>query len=296
VSEFAGVLERAAQHSTVLLVEQNLSVVNVSPNASSYWTTAKSCTSGRSPISTTRLSCDSSLACRERREHLSRSHLQWRGSRSYLLSRGVGPLADLWTHGRPQFCPWTLHDARRLRGYEVATRLPTSLGAPTLVILAIVGGTLVGALAAGVTELILIRPLYGKPISQILITIGLDLAVVGLLMGGFGSTALQIPVPLWLIEPTHIGGLFLPNASFLAIGAGALVLIGLELFLARTRYGIIIRAGVENREMVRALGIDVGRAFTLVFVIGGPWPVWRASCIPLSSVATLSRPIKVTVS
>jgi branched-chain amino acid transport system permease protein len=154
-------------------------------------------------------------------------------------------------------------------GFEIATRLPSSFGAPTLVILAIVGATLMGALAAGVTELILIRPLYGKPISQILITIGLDLAVVGLLMGGFGSTALQIPVPLWLIEPTHIGGLYLPNASFLAIGAGVIVLVGLELFLALTRYGIIIRAGVENREMVRALGIDVGRAFTLVFVIGG---------------------------
>jgi len=76
-------------------------------------------------------------------------------------------------------------------------------------------------------------------------------------------------VPLWLIEPTHLGGLYLPNANFLAIGAGVIVLIGLELFLALTRYGIIIRAGVENREMVRALGIDVGRAFTLVFVIGG---------------------------
>jgi branched-chain amino acid transport system permease protein len=154
-------------------------------------------------------------------------------------------------------------------GYEVATRLPTSFGGPTLIILAIIGATLGGGLAAGITELVLIRPLYGKPISQILVTIGLDLAAVGLLMGGFGSTALQIPVPLWLIEPTHIGGISIPNADFLAIGGGAVVLLGLEWFLSRTRYGIIIRAGVENREMVRALGIDVGRAFTLVFVIGG---------------------------
>jgi len=138
-----------------------------------------------------------------------------------------------------------------------------------LIILAIVGATLGGAVAAGITEFFLIRPLYGKPISQILITIGLDLAVVGLLMGGFGSASLQIPLPLWLIEPTRIGQIFLPNANFLAIGVGALVLVTLEWFLAKTRYGIIIRAGVENREMVRALGIDVGRAFTLVFVIGG---------------------------
>jgi branched-chain amino acid transport system permease protein len=154
-------------------------------------------------------------------------------------------------------------------GWEIATRLPSSFGAPALITLAIVGATLGGAVAAGITELVLIRPLYGKPISQILVTIGLDLAAVGLLMGGFGSTALQIPVPLWLIEPTRIGSMFLPNANFLALGAGVVVLVALEWFLARTRYGIIIRAGVENREMVRALGIDVGRAFTLVFVIGG---------------------------
>ena len=48
-----------------------------------------------------------------------------------------------------------------------------------------------------------------------------------------------------------------------------MVLVGLEAFLRRTRYGLIIRAGVENRAMVTALGIDVRKAFTLVFAIGG---------------------------
>ena len=48
-----------------------------------------------------------------------------------------------------------------------------------------------------------------------------------------------------------------------------MVLIALNAFLKRTRYGLIIRAGVENRAMVTALGIDVRRAFTLVFAIGG---------------------------
>ena len=154
-------------------------------------------------------------------------------------------------------------------GYEVAVHLTSSLGAPATLTLAVVASILGGALAAGITEVFLIRPLYGRPVSQILVTIGLDLAVVGLLMGGFGSSALQVPVPLWLLEATHIGSVVLPNASFLALGAGLGILVVLEWFLRRTRYGIVIRAGVENREMVSALGIDVGRAFTLVFVIGG---------------------------
>ncbi len=153
--------------------------------------------------------------------------------------------------------------------WDVASHLPTSWGAPLLFSIAVVASIIGGALAAGLTEVLLIRPLYGRPVSQILVTIGLDLAVVGLLLGGFGSNSLSIPVPLWLIEASRVGGLDLPNSNFVALVAGVVILVALELFLHRTRYGITIRAGVENRDMVSALGINVGRAFTLVFVIGG---------------------------
>jgi branched-chain amino acid transport system permease protein len=126
-----------------------------------------------------------------------------------------------------------------------------------------------GAVVADLTELILIRPLYGRPVSQILVTIGLDLALVGLLLGAFGSESRAIPVPAWLSGVTRVAGLAIPNGDFVAIGAGVALLGALTLFLRRTRYGIIIRAGAENRDMVSALGIDVGRAFWVVFVIGG---------------------------
>ncbi len=154
-------------------------------------------------------------------------------------------------------------------GWDVATHLPSSWGGVWLLVIEIVAAIAGGALAAAITELVFIRPLYGRPLSQVLVTIGLDLAVVALLMGGFGSNSLTLPVPLWTIEATRFGKVILPHADFIAIAAGAVVVVALEWFLRRTRYGITIRAGVENREMVRALGIDVGRAFTLVFVIGG---------------------------
>jgi len=126
-----------------------------------------------------------------------------------------------------------------------------------------------GAAVAAVTELLLIRPLYGRPVSQILVTIGLDLALVGLLEGGFGSDSRAIAVPGWLSAVTAVGGERIPNGDFAALGAGLAVLAALTWFLRRTRYGMIIRAGAENRDMVRALGIDVGRAFTVVFAVGG---------------------------
>jgi len=126
-----------------------------------------------------------------------------------------------------------------------------------------------GAAVATFTEVLLIRPLYGRPVGQILVTIGLDLALVGLLEGGFGSDSRSIAVPAWLTGVTVTGPERIPNADFVSLGTGLAVLGALTWFLRATRYGIIIRAGAENRDMVRALGIDVGRAFTIVFAVGG---------------------------
>ena len=154
-------------------------------------------------------------------------------------------------------------------GWDLATHLPASTPSALTFALEVVAAVAGGAVAALLTEVVFIRPLYGKPLSQVLVTIGLDLAVVALLLGGFGANSLSLPVPLWFLEASHVGAVLLPNADFVALVAGLLVLVVLEWFLRRTRFGIVIRAGVENREMVSALGVDVGRAFTLVFVIGG---------------------------
>ena len=152
-------------------------------------------------------------------------------------------------------------------GWAVATHLSQRNGAMFLV--TAVAAATAGAVVAAATELLLIRPLYGNPVGQILVTIGLDLALVGLLLGGFGSDSRSIPVPGWLTAVTTIGPERIPNGDFVALGVGLAMLAALTWFLNQTRYGIIIRAGAENRDMVRALGIDVGRAFTLVFAIGG---------------------------
>ena len=153
-------------------------------------------------------------------------------------------------------------------GWDLASHLPVNWGG-WLFVVELVTAIVAGALVALLTELALIRPLYGRPISQILVTIGLDLAVVGLLLGGFGSNPQSLPTSLWLLEASRVGSVVVPHADLVALVVGLAVLAGLEWFLRRTRYGIIVRAGVENRDMVRALGVDVSRAFTLVFVIGG---------------------------
>ena len=130
-------------------------------------------------------------------------------------------------------------------------------------------GIAVGAIVAALVELVLIRPLYRRHIEQVLVTVGLGLAVVALIQGIWGPDLREFAAPAWLSETTGVLGANVPNDRFIEIGVAVVVLAGLLAFLRFTRYGLIIRAGVENRAMVTALGIDVRKAFTLVFAVGG---------------------------
>lgn len=152
-------------------------------------------------------------------------------------------------------------------GWQTAQTLGASSWGSLLVSVAV--GALVGAVFATATELLLIRPLYERHIEQVLVTVGLALASIALFEGIWGSDPINISGPPWLRQTTEVLGAKVPNVYWVLILAAALVLGMLVLFLKKTRYGMIIRAGVENRAMVTALGIDVRRAFTLVFAIGG---------------------------
>jgi branched-chain amino acid transport system permease protein len=151
-----------------------------------------------------------------------------------------------------------------------AEKLDGTIGslAPRFLVAALFG-LAAGAVVAAVAELALIRPLYRRHIEQVLVTVGLSLALVALVQAIWGPTERPFEAPGWLYDTTTILDARIPNNSFLELGVAVLVLVGLLAFLRYTRYGLIIRAGVENRAMVTALGIDVKKAFTLVFALGG---------------------------
>src|SRR5919107_174025 len=152
-------------------------------------------------------------------------------------------------------------------GWEVGRRV--SDGTWWGLALSAIVGIAVGAIVAALTEYFLIRRLYERHIEQALVTVGLALASVALFEGIWGTDPIYTQKPEWLGQTTEILGAKIPNDRFLLIACAALVLGGIVLFLQRTRYGLIIRAGVENRSMVTALGIDVRRSFTAVFTLGG---------------------------
>lgn len=136
-------------------------------------------------------------------------------------------------------------------------------------VLAVGFGVVAGTLAAVLLELAVVRPLYTRPREQVLATVGVSLAVPALLAGVWGSDALTFPGPKALKDTVGVLGAQIPANRFVLIAGAVLVWAGLKLFLDRTRHGLVVRAGVEDRAMVTALGIDVGKAFTLVFAIGG---------------------------
>ncbi|RKN06318.1 branched-chain amino acid ABC transporter permease [Streptomyces radicis] len=150
-----------------------------------------------------------------------------------------------------------------------AWRTAEAVGGGPGLLAALLIGTLTGLALAAVTELLLIRRLYGRPKEQILVTVGLSLAIPALVQSYAGADSRTFPVPDALSGTVGVLGAQVPVNRFLLIGAALAVLVGVHLLLTRTRYGLVVRAGVEDRAMVSALGVDVTRAFTLVFALGG---------------------------
>ena len=136
-------------------------------------------------------------------------------------------------------------------------------------IAAMIAGGIAAGLFALLMEQLVINRLYNRHIDQALVTVGVGLVVTALLAGWFGSDARLFPTPLWFMKAVTIGEAIIPIDRFVYIGVATILLIAMLSILRFTRIGLIIRAGVENRSMVSALGINVRLAFSTVFFIGG---------------------------
>jgi branched-chain amino acid transport system permease protein len=118
-------------------------------------------------------------------------------------------------------------------------------------------------------ERVLIRPLYGRGIDYpLLLTFGLSYVLVELVRIAFGKAGYPFDTPELLQGAVDIGVGYFPLYRLFVIAATAVILAALWLFLERTSYGLIIRAGARDPQIVRILGVDVGRVWLAVFGIG----------------------------
>ncbi|GAC1575860.1 MAG: branched-chain amino acid ABC transporter permease [Candidatus Elarobacter sp.] len=135
--------------------------------------------------------------------------------------------------------------------------------------LAVAFGAGAAALAGVVMELVVIRRLYRREhLDQVLATFALILIANDAVAAVWGKNPLRIDVPSALAGSVSLGGLTYPTYRLLLIGAGIVVAAGLYLLIARTRLGMLIRAGATHRETVSALGVDIARLNTVVFGLG----------------------------
>lgn len=168
------------------------------------------------------------------------------------------------------------------------TNLLASMNTNWLFVISIFVAVLSGFGLGALLESTLIRPLYSRPIYQLMLTIGLGTIGIEIVQAIWGRPEFVFPKPALFkgvgdaCPATSLSG-WLENhcSTVLILGGrvrvydeifipivGILVLIGVWILLKRTRIGMIIRAGVQDREMVEALGINVRRVFTLVFSLG----------------------------
>lgn len=134
-------------------------------------------------------------------------------------------------------------------------------------IIAIAAGTIAVAITALLVEL-LIRGVKGD-LPQTLLTLGIGIVIADLSLWYWGGKPRTIAAPDVLRQPITIAGFTYPGYRYFVLILAILVGFGLWLLLTRTQIGRIIRAGVDNRPMVSALGINIDRLFTIVFVLGG---------------------------
>jgi branched-chain amino acid transport system permease protein len=120
-----------------------------------------------------------------------------------------------------------------------------------------------------VCERFLVRPLYGRGIDYpLLLTFGLSYVLIETIRIVFGVEGMSSSTPAALRGAVNLGFGHFPLYRLVLIGATAVVVLALYLFIEKTRYGLIIRAGSRDPEIVRVLGIDVSRVWWLVFGIG----------------------------
>ncbi len=119
-----------------------------------------------------------------------------------------------------------------------------------------------------VFERLLVRPVYGQHLKQILITMGGLIVAEQTLYAIFGPQIIPLSLPTALRGSLEFGGAAVERYRLLAVVVGLIVFLCLQFLLNRTKIGLLIRAGVENKEMVEALGYRVRRLFVGVFMAG----------------------------
>jgi len=158
--------------------------------------------------------------------------------------------------------------------------------------LAVLPAMVVAMLVAGALglafERFIVRPVSGNHLKQILITMGGMIIGEELIKVIWGPLQIPLPLPEGMRGSLFLGDAAIEKYRLIAVGFGALVYAALLWVLTRTKLGLLIRAGVQDREMVESLGYRIKRLFIGVFMVGSAlaglggvmWGLYQQNVVP----------------
>jgi branched-chain amino acid transport system permease protein len=137
-------------------------------------------------------------------------------------------------------------------------------------VLGLAAGFAGAALAGLLMQVAIFRFMHGQDLRQTMVTIALSIVIADLLMWGIGAQVHQMDPPAWLSGPIRDLPLIRAYSSYrlALLPIGIAIGVALWLFLNRTRVGMMIRAGVDDRAMLAASGVNVNLVFAVTFAIG----------------------------
>jgi branched-chain amino acid transport system permease protein len=185
------------------------------------------------------------------------------GGLLFLLSAGFSLIFGLMR------IPNLTHGSMFMAGaYLGTTLLAGTLGFTLDFWLASVIAALEVAILGGLMERLLLRRLAGQQLAQVLVTLGVSFMVADLCLMGWGGDPVSVATPAGLGGFVRVGAAVFPLYRMAVILIAVVFAVALWLMLERTRLGAMIRAGVDDPQMARVVGIRVSRLFTIVFALG----------------------------
>ena len=172
---------------------------------------------------------------------------------------------------------------------------------PNFWLAALIGGAVIAAFG-GLLERLILRKLGGNVLGQVLVTLGISFIIADLCLILWGGDPIPVPTPPALQQPLRVAGFAFPAYRLAVVAIAGAAAVALYLLMERTRLGAMIRAGVDDMPMARAVGIPVSRLFTIVFclgsalagaggIIGGPilsaYPGLDADMLPLALIVVM---------
>ncbi len=172
-----------------------------------------------------------------------------------------------------------------LAGFIAFTLTQVTANSPFKFWIALAAAPLLVAALAGLVEVLLLRRIYGRDVLlQVLLTVALIFVFGDLIRLFWGLTQKNVPFPVQLMGSISLDGMRFPIYYTLVMGTAVAIGLAMWYALYMTRWGILLRAATQDREMTSALGIDERRLFSVVFVVS----CWLAGMAGVLASPTLS--------